>query len=279
MERPFTSRVGKRHALGKETHQIPSLFQIFPCCLRSAVTACTAVDGQTSSLPLPQCFSPQTCKRAVNCPLSFNSSFPYLTAWVAILRLWGFSKSPSRGLKHHLNSPPLASHAPHSPMLGSQRLLQPAQSAPGPQQHPNPGSLEGLPAPGTTRWVFVCLPFSFERSFHRNRQDSSPLQRGSGALPSVKARSCTALSSSCSHIPPALARQCCQSIAGPLGHGDNGTTALSPRPWDPARAGDVPPRGVCSLSFTHSVGMLRSSAISDMVETCPMCRVSTLLPC
>lgn len=49
MERPFTSRDGKCHALGKETHQIPSLFQIFPCCLSSPVTACTAVDGQTSS--------------------------------------------------------------------------------------------------------------------------------------------------------------------------------------------------------------------------------------
>jgi len=57
------------------------------------------------------------------------------------------------------------------------------------------------PAPGTTWCVFVCLPVSFERGFHRNRHDSSPLQPGSGALPSMKAHSCSALSNSCSHIP------------------------------------------------------------------------------
>lgn len=50
-EHPLTPRDGKCHALGKEMHQIPSLFQIIPCCLWSAVTACTAVDDQTSSLP------------------------------------------------------------------------------------------------------------------------------------------------------------------------------------------------------------------------------------
>lgn len=117
-EHPFTSRDGKCHALGKETHQIPSPFQIFPCCLWSSVTACTAVDGQTSSIPLPQCSSPQTCERAVNWPLSFNSSFPYLTTCIATLRLWGFSKSPSRGLKHRRNHPPWLAMLPTAPRWG-----------------------------------------------------------------------------------------------------------------------------------------------------------------
>lgn len=113
--------------------------------------------------------------------------------------------------------------------------------------------LHGSPPPSTTQWVFVCLPLSFEGSFHRNRQDSSPLQHGSGALPSVKAHSCTALSGSCSHIPPALTRQNPWSLVRLLGHRDGGTTALSPRCWNLAGAGDVPPHRVCPLPFTCSI--------------------------
>lgn len=78
-------------------------------------------------------------------------------------------------------------------MLGSQQLLQPAQPAPGLQEHPVPASTQH-------HWVGVCLPSSFERSFHRSSQASNPLQCGSGILPSVKAYSCPALSSSCSLI-------------------------------------------------------------------------------
>ena len=48
-EHPFTSWDGKCHAIGKRTHPSShSLFQISPCCLWPPVTACTAVDGQTS---------------------------------------------------------------------------------------------------------------------------------------------------------------------------------------------------------------------------------------
>jgi len=92
---------------GDSTTALGSLFQ----CL-------TTLSVEKYSLPLPQCSSPQTCKRVVNCPVCFNSTFAYLTTCIAAPRFWGFSKSPPRGLKNCRNCPPLGCPCSSQPHAG-----------------------------------------------------------------------------------------------------------------------------------------------------------------
>lgn len=49
---------GMESAMQWEKRHIKSCFQIFACSLWYPVTACTTVDGRTSSLLLPQCSNP-----------------------------------------------------------------------------------------------------------------------------------------------------------------------------------------------------------------------------